>query len=244
MLRLAHVTADDVVYDLGSGDGRICDRGANLRRPRRGIEIQRIWWRCRERSPAQAVADKVTVIEGDLFTADISEASVVTLWLSQGVNARLEPKLRAAAPGTRIVSHQFRSAAGRPTRRVTRITTRPTYFSGLSRRGDARATARAYMSTATTSSQDAAMLHRRRGETTAFTVLAAISFSHLLNDTIQSLIPALYPILKSSFALSFSQVGLLTLTLMLTASLLQPVVGSTRTTGPRRIRSSSAWAFR
>lgn len=62
-------------------------------------------------------------------------------------------------------------------------------------------------------------------ERTAFTVLAAISFSHLLNDTIQSLIPAIYPILKASFALSFAQVGLLTLALMLTASLLQPLVG-------------------
>ena len=57
-------------------------------------------------------------------------------------------------------------------------------------------------------------------ERTAFAVLAAISFSHLLNDTIQSLIPAIYPILKSSFALSFGQIGLLTLGLMLTASLL------------------------
>jgi FSR family fosmidomycin resistance protein-like MFS transporter len=62
-------------------------------------------------------------------------------------------------------------------------------------------------------------------ERTAFAVLAAISFSHLLNDTIQSLIPAIYPILKSAFALSFGQVGLMTLALMLTASLLQPVVG-------------------
>jgi FSR family fosmidomycin resistance protein-like MFS transporter len=60
---------------------------------------------------------------------------------------------------------------------------------------------------------------------TAFAVLAAISFSHLLNDTIQSLIPAIYPILKSTFALSFGQIGLMTLALMLTASLLQPVVG-------------------
>src|SRR5271154_2685171 len=59
----------------------------------------------------------------------------------------------------------------------------------------------------------------------AFAVLAAISFSHLLNDTIQSLIPAIYPILKSTFALSFGQIGLMTLALMLTASLLQPVVG-------------------
>jgi FSR family fosmidomycin resistance protein-like MFS transporter len=62
-------------------------------------------------------------------------------------------------------------------------------------------------------------------ERTAFAVLAAISFSHLLNDTMQSLIPAIYPILKSSFGLSFTQVGLMTLALMLTASLLQPVVG-------------------
>ena len=56
-------------------------------------------------------------------------------------------------------------------------------------------------------------------------MLAAISFSHLLNDTIQSLIPAIYPILKTSFQLSFAQVGLIAFTLQLTASLLQPVVG-------------------
>jgi MFS transporter, FSR family, fosmidomycin resistance protein len=56
-------------------------------------------------------------------------------------------------------------------------------------------------------------------------VLAGISLSHLLNDTIQSLIPAIYPMLKASFALSFAQVGLMTLMLQLTASLLQPLVG-------------------
>src|SRR5476651_1728830 len=56
-------------------------------------------------------------------------------------------------------------------------------------------------------------------------VLAAISVSHLLNDTIQSLIPSIYPILKSSLHLNFSQIGLIALTLQLTASLLQPVVG-------------------
>ena len=60
---------------------------------------------------------------------------------------------------------------------------------------------------------------------TVVPVLAAISFSHLLNDTIQSLLPAIYPILKSSYHLSFAQIGLMTLTLQLTASLLQPVVG-------------------
>src|SRR5207342_2261665 len=64
-----------------------------------------------------------------------------------------------------------------------------------------------------------------RTEATAVTVLAAVSVSHLLNDTIQSLLPAIYPLLKTSFALSFSQIGFMTLALMLTASLLQPVVG-------------------
>jgi MFS transporter, FSR family, fosmidomycin resistance protein len=62
-------------------------------------------------------------------------------------------------------------------------------------------------------------------ERTAFKVLGAIGFSHLLNDMIQSLIPAIYPMLKSSFSLSFTQVGLITLTFQITASLLQPMVG-------------------
>jgi MFS transporter, FSR family, fosmidomycin resistance protein len=60
---------------------------------------------------------------------------------------------------------------------------------------------------------------------TAFAVLAGASLSHLLNDTIQALLPALYPMFKATFALSFTQVGLMTLTLQLTASLLQPLVG-------------------
>ena len=60
---------------------------------------------------------------------------------------------------------------------------------------------------------------------TAYAVLAAVSFSHLLNDTLQSLLPSIYPVLKSTFDLSFGQVGMMTLALMLTASVLQPVVG-------------------
>jgi MFS transporter, FSR family, fosmidomycin resistance protein len=62
-------------------------------------------------------------------------------------------------------------------------------------------------------------------ENTVFAILIAISVSHLLNDTIQSVIPAIYPILKDSFHLSFTQIGLITLTFQLTASLLQPFVG-------------------
>src|SRR3954454_7632516 len=62
-------------------------------------------------------------------------------------------------------------------------------------------------------------------ERTAFRVLAAISFCHLLNDMVQSLIPALYPILKTSYGLDFGQIGLIPLTGQSVASLLQPVVG-------------------
>lgn len=66
---------------------------------------------------------------------------------------------------------------------------------------------------------------RETAQKTVYSILLAISFSHLLNDTIQSLIPAIYPVVKDSFALSFSQVGLITLTFQMAASLLQPVVG-------------------
>ncbi|SEW14801.1 MFS transporter, FSR family, fosmidomycin resistance protein [Chitinophaga sp. YR573] len=62
-------------------------------------------------------------------------------------------------------------------------------------------------------------------EKTVFSVLLALSFSHLINDTIQSLIPAIYPLVKDSLHLTFTQVGLITLTYQLTASLLQPLVG-------------------
>jgi FSR family fosmidomycin resistance protein-like MFS transporter len=66
---------------------------------------------------------------------------------------------------------------------------------------------------------------KQAAEGTVFTILAAISFSHLLNDMIQSLLPAIYPILKSSFHLDFAKIGLITLTTQLTASLLQPLIG-------------------
>jgi FSR family fosmidomycin resistance protein-like MFS transporter len=70
-------------------------------------------------------------------------------------------------------------------------------------------------------------LGRRAGlaDGTVFAILTAISFSHFLNDTIQSLLPAIYPLLKTSFRLNFVQIGLITLTFQVTASMLQPVVG-------------------
>jgi FSR family fosmidomycin resistance protein-like MFS transporter len=66
---------------------------------------------------------------------------------------------------------------------------------------------------------------RQAAETATFVILVALSFSHLLNDMMQSLLPAIYPLLKTKFALSFAQIGLITFTFQFTASLLQPVVG-------------------
>ena len=110
MLTLARVTPDDVVYDLGAGDGRIVILAAQKYGARGvGVEIDpRLVAISRQVAREGEVADRVTFIEGDLFTADISAATVVTLWLSDSVNRRLEAKLkRELRPGARIVSHQF-----------------------------------------------------------------------------------------------------------------------------------------
>jgi SAM-dependent methyltransferase len=121
MLMLAGVTADDVVFDLGSGDGRILvlaaqkygARGVGIELDPGLVEISRQVAREGE------VADRVAFVEGDLFTADISEATVVTLYLSTSINGRLEPKLRSELrPGTRIVSHQFRIGNWTPVKSV------------------------------------------------------------------------------------------------------------------------------
>ena len=121
MLRLADVTPRDVVYDLGSGDGRIVMLAAQKYGARAvGVEIDPgLIERSRQVARDGEVADRATFVQGDFFTADISAATVVTLWLSEGLNARLEPKLRRELrPGSRIVSHQFRMAGWVPERTV------------------------------------------------------------------------------------------------------------------------------
>ena len=110
MLELAGVTRDDVVYDLGSGDGRIVIIAAQKYGARGvGIELDPKLVRISNQVAREAgLQHLVRFVEGDLFAADISGATVVTLYLSTGVNRDLEPKLRRElAPGTRIVSHQF-----------------------------------------------------------------------------------------------------------------------------------------
>jgi SAM-dependent methyltransferase len=124
MLTLAGITASDVVYDLGSGDGRIVLLAAQKYRARGvGIEIDpALVARAREIAKTAEVGERVRFIEGDLFDADVSGATLVTLYLSPGVNAKLEPKLKAELrPGTRVVSHQF--AIGRwPPEKTIRAT--------------------------------------------------------------------------------------------------------------------------
>ena len=78
---------------------------------------------------------------------------------------------------------------------------------------------------------------------TAFSVLAAISFCHLLNDMMQSLLPALYPMLKSSYALTFGEIGILTFTYQITASLLQPLIGRYTDSTPRPYSLSIGMSF-
>ncbi len=110
MLKMAGVTDADVVYDLGSGDGRIVITAAQ-RFGARGVGIEldpKLVGISEQVAKEGGVADRVRFIEGDLFKSDISGATVVTLFLSNTVNMRLEPKLkRELRPGTRIVSQRF-----------------------------------------------------------------------------------------------------------------------------------------
>ncbi len=110
MLELAKVGPDDVLYDLGSGDGRIPITAAKRFGIHAvGIDINPARIREANANAEEAgVTDLVTFIEGDMFDAWISEASVVTLYLLQSLNVKLRPKLLSELkPGTRIVSHSF-----------------------------------------------------------------------------------------------------------------------------------------
>lgn len=109
MLSMAKVTGDDVLYDLGSGDGRIPIKAA-AKFGTRGVGIDLNPVRIEEanaNAKAAGVTDKVQFIEGDIFEADFSEATVVTLYLLPGVNLKLRPTIQNMKPGTRVVSHNY-----------------------------------------------------------------------------------------------------------------------------------------
>ena len=117
MLNIANVTGEDIVYDLGCGDGRIVITATKQYGAQGvGIDIDPI--RISEgnnNAKKEGVTGKVRFIEQDLFEADIGEATVVTFFLLPSVNLRLRPKLfRDLEPGTRIVSHEHYMGAWEP----------------------------------------------------------------------------------------------------------------------------------
>lgn len=124
MLELAAVTRDDVVYDLGSGDGRIPIAAAR-RHGARGVGFEldpRRVEEARANARAAGVEDRVDFHVQDVLTADLSPATVVTLYLLSSSNARLRPILaRQLKPGTRIVSHAFSMGSEWPADRTERF---------------------------------------------------------------------------------------------------------------------------
>ena len=110
MLEIAKVKKGDILYDLGSGDGRIPITAAKrFGTQGTGIDIDPVRVaEAKENARAAGVEGRVRFIEGDIFDADIRNATVVTLYLLPDVNLRLRPKLLAELkPGTRIVSHNY-----------------------------------------------------------------------------------------------------------------------------------------
>jgi SAM-dependent methyltransferase len=119
MLRMAEVGRDDVVYDLGCGDGRIVISAA-ARFGARGVGVDLDPRRIEEANAAArsaGVAGRVRFVVQDLFQTEFSEASVLALYLFPEMNARLLPKIRAEMrPGARVVSYQFGVGDWAPTR--------------------------------------------------------------------------------------------------------------------------------
>jgi len=107
MLQAVGTTRTDIVYDLGAGDGRIPIAAAKAFGAKAvGIEYDKDMAALARRNAERAgVADKVTIIDGDIFTEDFSRATVVTLYLLPDLNQQLRPQILRMKPGTRVVSH-------------------------------------------------------------------------------------------------------------------------------------------
>jgi len=119
MLQVAETRADDLVIDLGSGDGRIVIAAAQKYGARAvGIELDgALVQKSREAARAARLGDKVSFIEGDVLAADISKATVVTVYLLPDLMRKLQARfIQELAPGTRIVSHAFTMAGWAPDR--------------------------------------------------------------------------------------------------------------------------------
>lgn len=122
MLELGKVDKDDVLYDLGSGDGRIVITAAqNLGARGVGVEVQsQLIKEAQENAEKAGVSDRVQFLQQDLFTTDLSKATVVTLYLLPSLNEKLRPKLfKELKPGTLVVSHDFDMGDWKPEQVVT-----------------------------------------------------------------------------------------------------------------------------
>jgi tRNA G37 N-methylase Trm5 len=130
MLTLAGVTAKDVVYDLGSGDGRIPITAAQkFGATAVGYDINPVRIKEAQENLAKAnVGNKVKFINADLFEADLSPASVITLYLLPSLNLKLMPKLKQMKPGTRIVSHSFDMGSEWPPEKTQDVNGRMIYM--------------------------------------------------------------------------------------------------------------------
>jgi Methyltransferase domain len=119
MLRMAKVTAQDIVYDLGAGDGKIAIAAGKLGATAVGIEYNADMAKLAQcYVQADRVANKVKIIQGDIFKEDFSKASVVTMYLLPDLNLRLRPTILSMKPGTRVASHQFTMADWEPDDKV------------------------------------------------------------------------------------------------------------------------------
>ncbi|MDW8049759.1 MAG: methyltransferase domain-containing protein [Nitrososphaerota archaeon] len=117
MLELAKVGPNDVVYDLGAGDGRILIMAAKEFGAKAvGVEIRKdLCEQILRRVKSDGLEEKVKVINSDFFKVDVSEASVVTLYLLTSVNEKLKPKLeKELRVGARVVSHDFEVPGWKP----------------------------------------------------------------------------------------------------------------------------------
>jgi hypothetical protein len=120
MLELARVTADDHLIDLGSGDGITVISAARKGATALGVEFNPDMVALSQRRAAEAgVSDKATFVQGDLFAADLSKATVITLFLLPDLNVRLRPKLLDLKPGTRIASNTFGMGDWEPDAKAT-----------------------------------------------------------------------------------------------------------------------------
>ncbi len=119
MLELAGAGPDDIVYDLGCGDGRVLVTAVKEFGVKRavGVEIREdLVKEAKRRVASEGLEDRIEIIHGDMFEVDISDATLVTLFLLTSVNDELAPKLeRELKPGTRIVSHEFQITSWKPT---------------------------------------------------------------------------------------------------------------------------------